>query len=176
LPLSLVQEKRKKRSDLPPVTPKTYSEPNLDNVTFSVIKLQTIPSVAKPLKTKADQKPTPTISFLMIKEKEFPHLFEDDVSKHQKMSKYFDEQDFNSDCELIERNKGDLLKNLFQAIGRYTKSDPTKFVENLKSPAHDVDVSTLEKRVNKIKEGLITPNNESAAKAESIEASSPSRN
>ena len=152
---------------MPPVTAKTYSEPNLDSVTLNVIKLQTIPSVAKPLKTKTDQKPTPTISFLMIKEKEFPHLFEDDVSRHQKMSKYFDEQDFNSDCELIERNKGDLLKNLFQSIARYTKSDPTKFVENLKSPASDSDVSMLEKRVNQIKVGLITPKNKLAAEARS---------
>lgn len=51
--------------------------------------------------------------------------------QHQKMSKYLDEQDFNSDCETIERNKGDLLNLLTQAITRFTKGDPSKFVENL---------------------------------------------
>ena len=94
-----------------------------------------------------DQKAKPTRSFLKIREKEFPHLFENEVVMHQKMSKYFDEQDFNSDCETINRNKFDLLKHVSQSISRFTKSDPTKFVENLKSPANDTDVSLLEKRV-----------------------------
>jgi len=51
-------------------------------------------------------------SFLMIKEKEFPHLFENPVVRHQRMTKFFAEQDFNSDCETVERNKVDLLKEL----------------------------------------------------------------
>lgn len=71
---------------------------------------------------------------MLIKEKEFPDLFQNPVVKHQKMSKFFDEQDFNSDCEMIERNKNDLLASLAQSINRFTnsKNDPKKFVENLK--------------------------------------------
>jgi hypothetical protein len=48
----------------------------------------------------------------MIKEKEFPQLFENPIVKHQNMTKFFDEQDFNSDCETVERNRVDLLKQL----------------------------------------------------------------
>ena len=64
------------------------------------------------------------------------------------MSKFLDEQDFNSDTETIERNKDDLLKHLATSITRYSKSDPTKFIENLSSPNADTDVSALEKHVN----------------------------
>ena len=59
------------------------------------------------------------------------------------MSKYLDEQDFNSDCETIERNKDDLLKQLSQSIARFAKSDPTKFIENLSKPNPDTDAQTL---------------------------------
>lgn len=60
---------------------------------------------AKPSGLKPETRP-----FLMIREREFSNLFENPITKQQKMSKYFDEQDFNSDCETIERNKDDLLK------------------------------------------------------------------
>lgn len=71
---------------------------------------------------------------MVIKEQEFPHLFQNQVVKQQKLSKLLDEQDFNSDCETIGRNREDLLKSLMQGIARFTsaKSDPKKLVENLK--------------------------------------------
>ena len=50
------------------------------------------------------------------------------------MSKFLDEEDFNSDTETIERNKEDLLKQVSSAISRFVKSDPTKVIENLKEP------------------------------------------
>lgn len=159
-----------------PIKIKNFLEPNIDKVTLSTIKLQTIPSNSKLMKAKADQKPKPTRSFLLIHEKEFPHLFQNEVVKHQKMSKYFDEQDFNSDCETINRNKDDLLKQLSQSICRFTKSDPTKFVENLKSPAYDTDVSLLEKRVNQIKRGVFSLENKSSTEDESSEACLMGRN
>ena len=57
---------------------------------------------------------------MVTQEQEFPHLSQNQVVRQQKMSKYFDEQDFNSDCETIERNKEDLLKSLSQSISRFT--------------------------------------------------------
>ena len=48
------------------------------------------------------------------------------------MSKFLDEIDFNSDSETVERNQSDLLSSLFTAISKYNKSEPGKFVENLK--------------------------------------------
>ena len=80
-------------------------------------------------------KPEETRSFMMIREKEFPQLFaENAIVRNQRMSKYFDEQDYNSDSETIERNKGDLLADLFKTIERTTKKDPSKFIENMKNP------------------------------------------
>ena len=52
------------------------------------------------------------MEFLLIKESDFPNLFDNTVVKKQKMSKFFDEQDFNSDLETIELNRIDLLKQL----------------------------------------------------------------
>ena len=72
------------------------------------------------------------MNFLAIKEREFPHLFKNPVVQHQKMSKFLDEIDFNSDSETVERNQSDLLSSLFTAISKYNKSEPGKFVENLK--------------------------------------------
>jgi len=81
-------------------------------------------------------------SFLMIKEKEFPHLFENQIVRQQNMTKFFDEQDFNSDCETVERNRVDLLKQLEQTVTRYNKNEPAKFVENLRSPPSNLDVKS----------------------------------
>ena len=69
------------------------------------------------------------------------------------MSKYFDEQDFNSDCETIERNKLDLLEHLAQSVTRFVKTDPTKFVENLKNPAPEIAAQDLKEAVLQVKAG-----------------------
>ena len=101
------------------------------------------PAVPKTMKGKAAQQlhqaQGKETAFLLIREKEFPHLFENPIVRHQRMSKFFDEQDFNSDCETVERNKVDLLKQLEQTISRYNKNEPAKFVENLKSPPTNID-------------------------------------
>lgn len=87
----------------------------------------------------------------MIREREFSNLFANNpVTKQQKMSKYFDEQDFNSDSETIERNKVDLLKQLSQGITRFQKGDPTKFVENLQASATEIKAEALEKHVAQV--------------------------
>ena len=103
------------------------------------------------LQPSLGEKPT-TRAFLMIREREFANLFDDPVVRHQKMSKYFDEQDFNSDCETIERNQNDLLKQLEQGISRFCKTDPTKFVENLKNSATEIEAGKLAARVATIKD------------------------
>ena len=70
------------------------------------------------------------------------------IVQHQKMSKYLDEQDFNSDCETIERNRDDLLKQLSQSIARFSKTDPTKFIENLSKPNLDTDAAALQEKLD----------------------------
>ena len=70
----------------------------------------------------------------MIRQKEFPHLFKNDVVKNQRMSKFFQEQDYESEVECISKNKEIMLKDLFAGIARYQKSDPSKLIENLKEP------------------------------------------
>lgn len=95
----------------------------------------------------------------MIQEHEFPHLFKNPVVQQQKMSKYLDEQDFNSDSETIEHNKGDLLKQLSQSIDRFAKTDPTKFIENLKAPNADTDPVLLENNLLKIRQQALEPLN-----------------
>ena len=68
------------------------------------------------------------------------------------MSKFLDEEDFNSDTETIERNKEDLLKQVSSAISRFVKSDPTKVIENLKEPNQDTDATQLNIRLAEIKD------------------------
>ena len=112
---------------LPPVTKKTFKEPayesDISQVGLDIIKLKRVPPVLKVFSEEQDEimssvadsdqnnlrKP---LNFLLIKEKEFPNLFDDPIIKQQKMSKFFNEQDFNSDIETIELNKIDLLKQV----------------------------------------------------------------
>ena len=95
---------------LPPLSMKMFRETApMDNVALEVTSMKSAPPALKALKPKSHPAVTYTSSFLMIKEKEFPHLFENPVVRHQRMSKFFAEQDFNSDCETVERNKVDLL-------------------------------------------------------------------
>ena len=68
------------------------------------------------------------------------------------MSKFLDEEDFNSDTETIERNKEDLLKQVCSAISRFVKSDPTKVIENFKEPNQDTDAAQLNIRLAEIKD------------------------
>ena len=72
------------------------------------------------------------------------------------MSKFFAEQDFNSDCETVDRNKEDLLKMLEQTISRYNKNDPAKFVANLKTPPSNTDATPSVER-NSTPAGAATP-------------------
>ena len=93
---------RKEKPVLPPVAMKTFKEPALDDVTLEVTSLRSAPvATLKPTKPKIAHKVTETRQFMMIREAEFPHLFKDPIVQHQKMSKYFEEQDYNSDCETI---------------------------------------------------------------------------
>ena len=71
--------------------------------------------------------------------------------KGQKRSKYLDEIDFNSDCETIERNQADLLQHVSTALARFAKSDPTKFVENLRKPNEEVDAATLQSKLDEVR-------------------------
>ena len=82
---------------------------------------------------KSNKKPSENLSFMMIKEQEFPHLFEDPVLKLKKKQKLVDEQDYESDCEIIERNKAELLQCLEKGIARFNsgKCNPKKFIKNL---------------------------------------------
>ena len=144
----------KKVPILPPVKQTFSAEPLTNTVTLDIAKMKSLPpsqlknsSFNSPSKSTVSQKLNAPISstksFLMIKEAEFPALFaENPVVKRQKMSRYFDEQDYNSDCETIERNKGDLLGDLFKAIDKCCKQDPAKHVSNLKKPGQETDVST----------------------------------
>ena len=68
------------------------------------------------------------------------------------MSKFLDEQDFNSDTETIERNKNDLLQHVTTAIARFAKSDPVKFVDNLKTQNPETDAASLEKHVAEVRQ------------------------
>jgi len=128
---------------------KEFVEKPHEIVSLEVTKMKKIPEAVPRVGTcskggsRSDQE-AELRSFMMIKEREFPHLFKNSIVKHQKMSKYLDEQDFNSDCETIERNKSDLLEHLTTAIARFAKSDPVKFVENLKSPNTDIDAAVLQ--------------------------------
>lgn len=54
----------------------------------------------------------PEYNFLMIKEKDFPNLFENPVVRGQKMSEFYDEIDYASDEETINNNRETLLKGL----------------------------------------------------------------
>ena len=48
----------------------------------------------------------------MIKEKNFPNLFENPVVRGQKMTDFYDEIDYASDEETINNNRQTLLKGL----------------------------------------------------------------
>ena len=76
-------------------------------------------------------------SFLLIKEKDFPNLFENQIVKKQNKEKYFVEQDYGSDQETVEINKATLLKDLEASINRKIKRDqimmPATFSMTLKS-------------------------------------------
>lgn len=79
----------------------------------------------------------------MIRQKEFPNLFKDPVVKNQRMSKFNEENDYDSDVECIEKNKQTMLKDLFAGIAQNVKGDPIKNIENLMEPANEVDVASL---------------------------------
>ena len=93
----------------------------------------------------------PTHRFMCIRELEFPRLFKNPIVKHQKMSKFLDEQDFNSDTETIERNRGDLLKQVTSAIDSFVRSDPTKVIQNLKEHNPETDAAKLKAHVEEVK-------------------------
>ena len=126
---------------------KTFSnESDFENVTLEVTSMKSAPPAMPKFFSKAPKSAKKTIEtdFLLIREKEFCNLFDNPVVKAQKMSKFFDEQDFNSDVETIEGNKIEILKNFEKAIARYCKSDPTKIIANFKEPANEIDVASLE--------------------------------
>lgn len=164
----------KKRMQLPPVTEKTYTEAPyeaslLSRGTFDSISLKRVPPISKSFEelrecsyhycTSACQPQTQEkpLDFLLIKESDFPNLFDNPVVKKQKMTKFFDEQDFNSDLETIELNKIDLLKQLEQTINRAVKGDPTKFVQNLKEHATEVKAGDLKKHVDRVDQSRKLP-------------------
>ena len=100
------------KMSLPPLSAKVFREadPLVQSVELDVTSLKSAPPAVKTF--KQSKAPAQSHTFLMIKEIEFPHLFENPIVKHQNMTKFFDEQDFNSDCETVERNRVDLLKQL----------------------------------------------------------------
>jgi len=146
-----------KKAVLPPLSMKGFRESAFDHVALEVTSLKSAPPAMKTFKPKNHPKAASTSTFLMIREKEFPHLFEDPVVRHQRMSKFFAEQDFNSDCETVERNRDDMLKQLEQTISRYNKNDPAKFVENLKTPPSNADAVPSPIERNATPAGASTP-------------------
>ena len=67
---------------LPPLSEKVFREPTpLDHVELDVTSLKSAPPAVKTFKSGKAQ-PSKVTSFLMIKEKEFPHLFENSVVRH----------------------------------------------------------------------------------------------
>ena len=145
---------KKKVQITAPLTKKSFEEKPHDNLSLEVATMKAAPVAVRPGSFNAnptDQKPE-TRTFLMIKEREFPHLFEHSILRQQKKSKYLDEIDFNSDCETIERNSTDLLSEVFSSIERFTKRDPTRFIENLKLPNDDVDAATLQQKLDKARD------------------------
>jgi len=138
---------RVKKLQFKPVVKKTFIEEPLPCLHLELTRLKTVPQAAC-RRPKPSRRP-----FLLIRENEFPNLFKDPVVQHQKMSKYLDEQDFNSDGETIERNKADLLNHVDQAITRFSKGDPSKFIENLAAPNEDISAAHLLQHINQVKAG-----------------------
>lgn len=106
-------------------SPKKFLEPSFDNVRLGVCSMRS---------TQADLSPTSGLvkphrrQFLMIEQRAFPHLFEHPVVRSQKMNKFFDEQDYESDEHTIAQNKTEILKQLSLSVNRFVKQDPTRFV------------------------------------------------
>lgn len=84
------------------------------------------------IKSLASQNAVGKNAFLVIQEEEFPSIFQDPILKKQKLKDYNDEIDYNSDKELIAKNKKQLLKSLTNSIDRYVTGNPLQLIENIK--------------------------------------------
>ena len=76
------------------------------------------------VKSLASQNGSGKRAFLVVHEAELPAIFDDPVLKKQKLKDYNDEIDYNSDSELITKNKKQLLKMLTGSINRYVQGNP----------------------------------------------------
>ena len=52
------------------------------------------------------------VPFMVVQEADFPQVFQDPIIKKQKLVEFNDEIDYNSDPELIAKNRKQLLKSL----------------------------------------------------------------
>ena len=81
------------------------------------------------------------VPFMVVQEADFPQVFQDPIIKKQKLVEFNDEIDYNSDPELIAKNRKQLLKSLKTSIERYVTGNPLQYIGNIKL-TFDLDKNT----------------------------------